>query len=60
MEISHKVGHQILQKGAVIKSPSGKAEWVVVENAGGKVILACVSKYTTKPDRDLEEWYKIR
>jgi hypothetical protein len=60
MEISQKVGHQILQRGAVIKSPSGKSDWVVVENAGGKVILACVSKYTTKSDRDLEEWYKIR
>jgi len=60
MEMSQKVGHQVLQKGAVIKSPSGKAEWVVVENNGGKIILACVSKYTTKSDRDLEEWYKIR
>ena len=60
MEMSQKVGHQVLQKGAVIQSPSGKAEWVVVENNGGKIILACVSKYTTKSDRDLEEWYKIR
>ena len=32
MEISHKVGHQVLQKGTVIKSPSGNAEWVVIAN----------------------------
>ena len=60
MEISHKVGHQVLQRGAVIKSPSGNAEWVVVANEKGKVILACISKYMTKSDRDLEEWHKIR
>lgn len=61
MEISYKIGHQVLQKGTVIKSPSGTNEWVVIGyDDKGKVILACISKYMTKSDIDLSDWHKIR
>ena len=61
MDLTDKVKHTVLQKGNVIRSPSGSNEWVVVGHGDdGKVILACISKYMSKTDKDLYGWFKIK
>ena len=60
MNLQEKVGHKILVKGDVVKSPSGSNDWVVIDNSGGKLILACISKYMTKDNDGISEWHKVR
>jgi hypothetical protein len=56
-----KVGHEILKKGDIVRSPSGSNDWVVIENeAGNKIVLACISKMMHKESEVLEEWYKVK
>ena len=56
-----KVGHTILKRGDIVKSPSGSNEWVVIEyDKDGKIVLACISKYMHKEEVDLQEWYKVK
>ena len=33
-----KVGHTVLQKGQVLKSPSGDKDWVVIDNGEDDVV----------------------
>ena len=61
MNLHEKVGHKVLTKGEIVRSPSGSSDWVVISNeSDGKVIMACVSKYMTKDAEDITEWYKIK
>lgn len=60
MNLMDKVGHEILRKGDIVRSPSGSNDWVVIDNEGTKVIIACISKFMHKESEDLEEWYKIK
>ena len=60
MLLMDKVGHTVLKKGDVVRSPSGSNEWVVIDNEGDKVVIACISKMMHKESEDLEEWYKIK
>ena len=61
MILMDKVGHTVLKKGDVVRSPSGSNDWVVIENdSGNKVIIACVGKIMHKDSEDLEEWYKVK
>lgn len=55
-----KVGHTILKKGDVVKSPSGSNEWVVIGKEGNKVIIASIGKTMHKESEILEEWYKVK
>ena len=56
-----KVGHAVLKRGDILKSPSGSNEWVVIEHDNdGKIVLACISKYMHKENNDLMEWYKVK
>ena len=59
MLLMDKVGHTVLKKGHVVRSPSGSNEWVVIDN-GEKVVIACISKMMHKESEDLEEWYKVK
>jgi ribosomal silencing factor RsfS len=59
MHLMDKVGHTVLKKGDVVRSPSGSNEWVVIDN-GEKVVIACISKMMHKESEDLEEWYKVK
>lgn len=61
MNLQEKVGHKVLVRGDVVKSPSGSNDWVVIDNnSDGKLILACISKYMTKDTDDISEWYKMK
>jgi hypothetical protein len=61
MNLQEKVGHKVLVRGDVVKSPSGSNDWVVIDNSpGGKLVLACISKYMTKDTDDISEWHKVR
>lgn len=61
MILHKKVGHAVLQRGNIVKSPSGSNEWVVIEHEkDGKIVLACISKYMHKDEKDLQEWYKVK
>lgn len=58
MEAISKVGHIILKKGDVLKSPSGDKDWVVVDkHDNGDIKLASVSKYMNKGEQELMEWF---
>ena len=39
MILMDKVGHEVLKKGDIVRSPSGSNDWVVIDNEGDKVIL---------------------
>ena len=61
MNLQEEVGHKVLVRGDVVKSPSGSNDWVVIDNSSdGKLILACISKYMSKEPSDVYEWYKIK
>ena len=61
MNLHEKVGHKVLQRGEVVRAPSGSSDWVVIANEpNGKIIVACISKYMTKDADDITEWYKIK
>jgi hypothetical protein len=60
MILMDKVGHEILKKGDVLRSPSGSNDWVVINNEGDKVVIACISKMMHKESETLEEWYKVK
>ena len=53
-----KVGHTVLQKGQVLRSPNGEKDWVVIDNGEDSVRLACVQKYMNKSSRELMDWFK--
>ena len=55
-----KVGHEVLKKGDIVRSPSGSNDWVVIDNEGDKVIIASIGKIMYKESEILEEWYKIK
>lgn len=60
MILQKKVGHAILQRGTILRSPSGSNDWVVIESEkDGKIVIACISKYMQKDEKDLQEWYKV-
>lgn len=60
MNLMDKVGHTVLKRGDVVRSPSGSADWVVIDNEGSKLVLACISKYMSKESDDIIEWYKVK
>jgi hypothetical protein len=60
MNLLGKVGNVVLKRGDVVKAPSGSSDWVVIDNDGSNVILACISKYMTKDDKDIKEWYRVK
>ena len=60
MILQDKVGHMLLSKGDIVKAPSGDYEWIVIDRNKDEVVLACISKYMTKKDHDLAEWYKLK
>ena len=54
-----KVGHSILKKGDVIKSPSGEKEWIVVETSSvdaENVKIQALGKVMNKDDKSLMSW----
>lgn len=55
-----KVGHTVLQRGQIIRSPSGDKDWIVVETADQNelVKIACIQKYMNKNSKELMEWLK--
>ena len=60
MILMDKVGHTVLKKGDVVRAPSGSTDWVVIDNEGEKVIVACIGKIMHKETEVLEEWYKVK
>lgn len=61
MNLQDKVGHTVLKRGDIVKAPSGSSDWVVIEHGlDGKLILGCISKYMTKGENDITEWYKVK
>lgn len=60
MILMDKVGHEVLKKGDIVRSPSGSNDWVVIDNEGDKVIIASIGKIMHKESEILEEWYKIK
>jgi len=60
MELLKKVGHEVLKKGDIVKSPSGDHEWVVIDHEGSKAIIASINKMMHKETDDLIEWYRVR
>lgn len=60
MDIVEKIGHKIVKKGDILKSPSGGKDWVVVKApsmSDTSIKLASVQKYLNKDEKELEEWY---
>ena len=60
MILMDKVGHTVLKKGDIVREPSGSNDWVVIDNEGEKVIVACIGKIMHKETEVLEEWYKVK
>ncbi len=60
MILQNKVGHTVLKRGDIVKSPSGSSDWVVIDHDEDKVVLASISKYMHKEEGELRDWYKIR
>lgn len=63
MDIVEKIGHKIVKKGDVLKSPSGGKDWVVVKAPtmdNSTVRLASVHKYLNRSEKELKEWYLKR
>ena len=60
MILMDKVGHTVLKKGDVVRAPSGSNDWVVIDNEGEKVIVACIGKIMHKETEVLEEWYNVK
>jgi len=60
MILQNKVGNTVLARGDIVKSPSGSNEWVVINHNKEEIVLACISKYMTKKEDDLTEWYKMK
>ena len=60
MILMDKVGHTVLKKGDIVRAPSGSNDWVVIDNEGEKVIVACIGKIMHKVTEVLEEWYKVK
>jgi hypothetical protein len=60
MNLHDKVGNVVLKRGDVVKAPSGSSDWVVIDNDGSKIIVGCISKYMTKDDKDIREWYRVK
>lgn len=60
MNLQDKVGHTVLKRGDVVKAPSGSSDWVVIDNDGSKIIVGCISKYMTKDDIDMRDWFRVR
>ena len=60
MILMDKVGHTVLKKGDIVRAPSGSNDWVVIDNEGEKVIVACIGKVMHKETEVLEEWYKVK
>ena len=44
MILMDKVGHTVLKKGDVVRSPSGSNDWVVINNEGEKIIAEGLTK----------------
>ena len=57
MESLTRVGHIILKRGDVLKSPSGGKDWIIVDRTDDGVRLASVSKYMYKTDQEMMEWF---
>ena len=60
MILMDKVGHTVLKKGDIVRAHSGSNDWVVIDNEGEKVIVACIGKVMHKETEVLEEWYKVK
>ena len=60
MILMDKVGPTVLKKGDIVRAPSGSNDWVVIDNEGEKVIVACIGKVMHKETEVLEEWYKVK
>ena len=60
MILMDKVGHTVLKKGDIVRAPSGSNDWVVIDNEGEKVIVACIGKIMHTEYEVLEEWYKVK
>ena len=60
MILMDKVGHTVLKKGDIVRAPSGSNDWVVIDNEGDKVIVACIGKIKHMESEVLEEWYKVK
>ena len=60
MNLMDKVGHAILKKGDIVRSPSGSNDWVVIGHEGDKVIIASIGKIMHKESEILEEWYRVK
>ena len=60
MILMDKVGHTVLKKGDIVRAPSGSNDWVVIDNEGEKVIVACIGKIMHKETEVLEEWYIVK
>ena len=60
MNLHNKVGNAVLTRGNIVKAPSGSSDWVVIDNDGSKIIVGCISKYMTKDDKDIREWYRVK
>ena len=60
MILMDKVGDTVLKKGDIVRAPSGSNDWVVIDNEGEKVIVACIGKIMHKETEVLEEWYKVK
>jgi len=59
MNLLGKVGNIILTRGDIVKAPSGSSDWVVVKHEDGKIMMACVSKYMTKDEKEVKEWFRV-
>ena len=60
MILLDKVGHEILKKGDIVRSPAGSNDWVVIDKEGDKVIIASIGKIMHKESETLEEWYRVK
>ena len=60
MILMDKVGHEVLKKGDIVRSPSGSNDWVVIDKEGDKVIIASIGKIMHKESETLEEWYRVK
>ena len=55
-----KVGHTIIKKGDIIKSPCGTKEWIVVESSKPENIkIQSLGKTMSKKEKDLMDWDKV-
>ena len=60
MILMDKVGHEVLKKGDIVRSPSGSNDWVVIGHEGDKGVIASIRKMMHKETEVLEDWYKVK